>query len=319
MIYRKTDPSENIVNCRKNQLLSYLDAEKFPIKLLFYNSYEDTQKILEHLREPQKNRFNYKSNIINERDLHEIPGFVYKSEHFVTVNEAIIRIEDLLHQEKALFVFGDCFYLPHRLDHYNKTNSVHSILIASFLSTSSNEIKIIDDEFDLMRNTFGKKYTEYVYKEAVIKRFISRENGDITVNYFDNLNTPYGNSAVKFYFEKFQEFISNIILNFTIYEEMKNVNNDYNNFDWDDALRLLFGSRYFFREFVLYYHDLNIIYSQLLISQIDNIVQHLEIILNTYHKSLITKKLDAVKFEKKVYETYLLEVEFTKTLVKLFR
>lgn len=319
MNFKKIDSSENFLNCRKNQIFSYLESNDFPVELLYYNSYENTNKIVNHFMEQKKIRFNYNSNVLNGNDLKEIPGFNFKTEFYETTEQAIFRIKDLLHKKIVIFIVCDCFYLPHRLDHFNKTHKFHSIFIAENLQcddSNNYKFKIIDDEFDIVRNTFGKKYKEYYYEESIIKNLLL-STGIIQLDYFENSYSPNIELEKDLFSKKFNEYILNFSDDYNIYEKMKEIKNNQS-YDWEDLLRLLYGSRYFFKEFLVYYDSLEKINSEIIFHQINSILQNLEKILNIYLKIKFGGKINFNEFEKKISETYLLEINFFDNIVKYF-
>ncbi len=316
---QKLDPAENYINCHKNQLLAYLISHEFPAELLFYDCYECTDKIKYHFNNPGANRFNYRTNALKDADLHELPGFRYHSVPCGSADEVMDLMLAVLDKGIDVFVYGDLYYIPHRLDRYMTVHSHHSLMIRGETGLKSrNRLKVTDDVFDRVHFTFGRSYTDYEYPAETIRDFVAGD-GTFKVIYFEKKQQRSSEELMMHYWSKSREWAQLSNDNFVLYENITGFMNIPYCTENEHLLRVIYGSRHFFRRFLMYvqqhYPAVNIA-AERAVNGLGEIERCLEMIINLYLKYNISGK-SSRQFQEHIHTLASLEATFLNELKKI--
>ncbi len=122
---------EKFFDCRKSQIIAYLDARHVNVIPLFYNSYQSTAEIYRQLFIENKTKWKYSEPSLSDQDLARIGITPYRM-CFESFKHASPYLNEKLHDQKVVFLWGDEYYLPYRAEAFHAIHSAHSLVVTGY-------------------------------------------------------------------------------------------------------------------------------------------------------------------------------------------
>jgi len=119
---------ENYFNCRNAQFVSYLRAKGVPVDFYFYNTFENTKTVFDHLFTHNQNRWLFNTSCLSDIKDYTILGVKFVDLKFSKYQSAKDSIVRLLGEGNSVFLWLCNYYIPHR-EHYQRYRSFHSFII----------------------------------------------------------------------------------------------------------------------------------------------------------------------------------------------
>jgi hypothetical protein len=176
----KIDKFDQYLNCRKNQIFSYLAAKNLPVDLLLYNAYENTDDVYQNVFVKRIHRYLYLEKTLPEEDLNllGVSSFTYSTSSFEIVDELLPRLIDT---HKVVFLYGAAWYLDYKQNTYHKIEIVHSIPAIGYKEKPEGRTYVIfDDVFDGVQR--GQEFMHYDISHPVMKEYIENQGTEGGVN-----------------------------------------------------------------------------------------------------------------------------------------
>lgn len=206
------DNSHDCINCRQNQILSFLELEGFPADMLLYNIFLNTRSVYDDIFIKKLPRWLVNNIFVDEKDL-GLFGVTLTDTVWTDVKEIGRMIPEQIDSGKCLFIPANCFHLPHH-PIYQKTNFPHSLVVTKYESVKDAlRLHIADDV------THDFRMYEYNFDEleAAFMMFGHPEQGVFTRLPEPNTVTTYEYTPLPG--ERLQEVSDDIHKRFLIFVE----------------------------------------------------------------------------------------------------
>jgi|GEM_PF-3493536 len=167
---------EDFFNCYMAHVLSYFKHIEIPVELVLFKCMEPALRIYRSFIELQRDRWHFRSPYFDLGLL----GARGVTEFIPTFDEAKPQMLKQLERGKVLFVTGDGYYIPHRLETYNKFKQAHNMMITGYRETDSGPQWYVEDH-NRHPDFFG------YYDEEIMRNFydLAEYNYAHFINYFE--------------------------------------------------------------------------------------------------------------------------------------
>jgi hypothetical protein len=324
----KIDKFDQYLNCRKNQIFSYLAARNLPVDLLLYNAYENTDDVYQNIFEKRIHRYLYLEKTLPEEDLNllGISTLVYPTANFEVIDELLPRLID---QFKVVYLYGAAWYLDYKQNTYHKLEIVHSIPAIDYIEKPEGRTYVIfDDTFDGVQR--GQEFTHYNISHSGMKEYIENQTTDggianilakdrMVMFDFTTLKEKQAKEAFQ---AKYASWLENFNDDFALYSKIPDLLQDENIIQsFPDAeafhetvfhlLSTLVGSRNHFLRFIQYTNP-----TSELIPVLQETVAAIEAVRFVANKFRFSGKLDVKRMKEKSEVAKAKENEFLSLLTK---
>ncbi|EFM11602.1 hypothetical protein PaecuDRAFT_1208 [Paenibacillus curdlanolyticus YK9] len=323
----KIDKFDQYLNCRKNQIFSYLAAKNLPVDLLLYNAYENSDDVYQNVFEKRIHRYLYLEKTLPEADLNllGVSTFMYPTSSFDIVDELLPRLID---SHQVVFLYGAAWYLDYKQNTYQKVEIVHSIPAFAYEEKPEGRTyKIFDDVFDGVQR--GQEFMHYDISHKVMKEYIENQGTEGGVNVlakdrmtiFD-FSTLREKEAKEAFQAKYANWLENFNDDFAVYTKIPGLLQDESIIQsFADAeafheivfhlLSTLVGSRNHFLRFIQYTNP-----TSELIPVLQETVAAIEAVRFVANKFRFSGKLDVKRITDKANAAKAKETEFLELLNK---
>ncbi|GAV10286.1 hypothetical protein [Paenibacillus sp. NAIST15-1] len=135
---------QGFLDCRNVQVSIALQEWGVPVELLYYNAWESTRSVYEHLYVNKKLPWLYESPCLVPSELGLI-GVAYEEVQYATYEDADTILQDVDYSEQAAFLWIVCGESPYvKPGFYGHPESVHSVWVQGLSSTSSLDSELAD-------------------------------------------------------------------------------------------------------------------------------------------------------------------------------
>lgn len=128
---------KNYWSCTKENIILQLRSKNIPVEILYYNCLENTDRVLQEIVYNRLERWLYPTKTLSETDLSLI-GVKIQKIYFKNYNEVKRIIKELTKQHHIVMLYGDAYYLPYRLNDYNRRHILRTMAIVDILNHHNN-------------------------------------------------------------------------------------------------------------------------------------------------------------------------------------
>lgn len=237
---------EKFFDCRKSQIIAYLDAHGVPVIPLFYNSYQSTSEIYRQIFVENKSKWKYSEPSLSDEDLLR-KGITPIRASYPDFREASDGLNECLASHNAVFVWGDEYYLPYRKEAFHSIHSTHSLVVTRY-SGDSDEYYV--EDWDGLYGYLPARHMEAAFDSLPgrMRSLLVLEltgGGDLRENKQEDLDLF---REWLLTFEDDYIFYDRVLLDMRNYEENRLISMDH-------GLRLIGASRQVFSKFLHYIGD----------------------------------------------------------------
>lgn|GEM_PF-2207633 len=323
----KHDLNDQYLNCRKNQIVSFLQSRGVKVEGLFYRAYEKPGDIFEALYFSAMDRNLYLDRVIQDRDLNLLDIFPQRVTK-QSFSEGMPAINEMLNRYGAVLLFGDGYYLPYKRNTYLVRNEFHSVMLTNISANGAGTgYTVVDDVYEGVNYMSGKDYSSYSVSAEQLAQFYDHyttEGNETTDSKWDLLSLDVsGHRFSKPYLKErlyplFGELVREFEDDFSLYEQVplfvkENAKTD--NLAKDpllQALTITLGSRAHVLKFLKHAELCPAVWDS-----IDQTIGLLESVRYTIAKKNMTGKLDNAKLISKC-EKLIAEENFTLRELKAY-
>ncbi|MEY9094776.1 BtrH N-terminal domain-containing protein [Paenibacillus sp. RC84] len=236
---------EKFFDCRKSQIIAYLDSNRVPVIPLFYNSYQSTAEIYRQIFIEKKSKWKYSEPSFSDDDLLR-KGIVPVRTSFPDFSQASDCLKDLLARHKLVFVWGDEYYLPYRKEAFHAIHSTHSLVVTGY--DGEKKAYYVEDWDGL----YG--YLPAAHLEAAFDSLSGQMRTLLVLELNDEEireNKQEDLALFRQWLQAFEDdyiFYDRVLLDMRDYEENRLISMDH-------GLRLIAASRHAFSKFLHYIED----------------------------------------------------------------
>lgn len=131
---------QGFLDCRNVQVSIALQEWGIPVEVLYYNAWESTRSIYEHLYVHKKLPWLYESPCLAPSEL-ELIGVPYREIPYATYEDAAAILQALDYTEQAAFLWTVCGESPYvKPGFYGLPLSVHSVWVRGLSSTAARTV-----------------------------------------------------------------------------------------------------------------------------------------------------------------------------------
>ncbi|MCY9590465.1 ribostamycin [Paenibacillus chitinolyticus] len=236
---------EKFFDCRKSQIIAYLDSNRVPVIPLFYNSYQSTAEIYRQIFIENKSKWKYSEPSFSDDDLLR-KGITPVRASFPDFSQASDCLKELLARRKLVFVWGDEYYLPYRKEAFHVIHSTHSFVVTDY--DGENKAYYVEDWDGL----YG--YLPAAHVEAAFDSLSGQMRTLLVLELNDEEmreNKQEDLALFRQWLQAFEDdyiFYDRVLLEMRDYEENRLISMDH-------GLRLIAASRHVFSKFLHYIDD----------------------------------------------------------------
>ncbi|GAB6991929.1 hypothetical protein [Paenibacillus pini] len=298
----------DLYDCRKIQLLLLFQEKNIPIELLFYNAYESTQSIYDHLFIQDKNRWSYDSHSMNDEDI-KLFNIQMEEQCIHNEEELDYLLQDLLNKNQYIYLWVNLDYMPHWVlgKHYLVEGALHSVFLKQLQINGDQISYLLQDNYppfcdyvdqSFIKDGIFKGDPQYTHLVSVVS--VANWNDQLVQASLEERFTIWRKGLVDHFqfYDHILQFIEEIPANPpSFYERLEH------------ALTLVTGSRYVFARFLEYVGA-----SEELVRCLDQCSQIAERMKNAFAKAVISGKINQSKLSPLCMELKRLEMECFQTL-----
>lgn len=230
---------ENYFNCRNAQFVSHLRTKGVPVDYYFYNCFENTKTIYDHLFTQNKNRWLFDTNCISKNQDFNLLGVNVVEKKYTRFQSAKEHIAQLVKEDLSIFIWLCNYYIPHR-EHYQQYRSFHSFIFDDLIEGEEPHYVVQDPP----------KFRGEI-SEAIIKKAFTATPGMIRgITYLDY---AFIEVDTKNLMNKYKEWLNSFTDDFSTYMIVQKLIPNHLIKDVEKFMyffAILFGSRLLFSRFL---------------------------------------------------------------------
>nr|BCJ78235.1 ribostamycin:4-(gamma-L-glutamylamino)-(S)-2-hydroxybutanoyl-[BtrI acyl-carrier protein] 4-(gamma-L-glutamylamino)-(S)-2-hydroxybutanoate transferase [Niallia circulans] len=241
---RLTRYDEKFFDCRKSQIIAYLDSLGVPVLPFFYNSYQSTDEIYRQIFIEKKSKWKYSEPSFSDEDLRR-KGITPVRSVYSDFSRAAAPLSELLDMQKTVFVWGDEYYLPYRKEAFHSIHSTHSLVVTGFNGENGYYVEDWDGLYGYLPASHLEAAFDSLEGRMRSLLYLEQDSGSVRSDKAEDLAL-------------FRQWLQAFGDRYSFYER---VLPDMRNFDekelisMDHGLRLIAASRHVFAKFLHYIED----------------------------------------------------------------